>query len=148
MLLKLIKNNRSKTSFSPPFYHVFVPYFWTFFFYYNSYFSRLTRTSCWVFLNCFQLLQISFCCSKNGPFFFYRNPIFINWKKNCRGCLGFLEALKNVFQRAWSSSLWLAPWCHYWPFHKDELGVCIIWAVRFLHFDFLCVLQACLFFLS
>lgn len=34
-----------------------------------------------VFLNCFQLLQISFCCSKNGPFSFYRNPIFINWKK-------------------------------------------------------------------
>lgn len=63
-----------------------------------------------VFLNCFQLLQIRFCCSKNGPFSFYRNPIFINWKKNYRVCLSFLGALKNNFQRAWHS-LWLVERC-------------------------------------
>lgn len=66
-----------------------------------------------VFLNCFQLLQISFCCSKNGPFSFYRNPIFINWKNAV--CFSFLGALKIIFQRESLALFVFGRVCHHWP---------------------------------
>lgn len=94
-----------------------------------------------VFLNCFQLLQISFCCSKNGSFFFYRNPIFINWKKNCR-LLRFLWGFEKYFSESLEFFFVVGTvmsFTEHFNGVKDKLDVCIIWAIWLLHFHFLCI---------